>query len=78
MTQSFIWALLGFFVLFEALHMWLTISLINRLMSRNYYDYSITNASAKSMVEEAKEKPMGPHVVDPFEGQDLGSLTGIV
>lgn len=48
--------------------------LIDRLMSRSYYDYEISKASARNLAKKGKESDKIPQ--EPQDFEDLGYIQG--
>lgn len=52
--------------------------LINKLMSRNYHEYQVSQAVQPQVQEQAYVDQDFKPVTDPLLQQQLGSLTGLV
>lgn len=62
---------IGSLTLLNILQGLLTLSLVNRLMSRNYYDFKVSEQV------NVKPSPAAPKIPDENEFEDLGYLSGI-
>lgn len=71
MELTIIVVLLSYTIVREIMFAYQTNKLINKLMSRNYYDYKITEQSTKPVEDKIHQK------IEDDEPEDMGVLEGI-